>query len=111
MQSKHTPGTWHTQSRSMCDNSLVVTADGGKEICLVRDRTLRDYSAEDREDMANSRLISAAPELLEALNALVSLAEGRWARPAFDSREPIDLARAAIAKTEPETETSVLAHR
>lgn len=54
----------------------------------------------DAEDKANTNLIAAAPELLEALKNLLPLAvtnAGSLTRP---NREYIASARAAIAKAE-----------
>jgi hypothetical protein len=61
----YTPGPWHDQCRSHTDGSLIVANDKGREVCCVRERP-RTYGPQDDEDMANSRLIAAAPELLAA---------------------------------------------
>lgn len=71
--SKHTPGPW----TALCDpstvrkNRMAMVATSHKEgMCIDVTTSGANYS----EDMANARLIAAAPELLEALKAI----EGEW---------------------------------
>ncbi len=58
----HTPGPWELNDLS------VESASEGKWIACADSRMGNDLF----EDQANARLIAAAPELLEALEALVS---------------------------------------
>ena len=69
MESKHTPGPW--EAKRLLDGALVVTmpfTDGqpgwvGAEIHAT--------DANPTESVSNARLIAAAPELLEALEAIL----------------------------------------
>ena len=85
--SKHTPGPW--KARYAPDRAPPV-----ETWCI-------DWS-EDHEEIAeivhgeaNARLIAAAPELLEALKAIV---DEQDARQGYASVQSYDAARAAIAK-------------
>ena len=77
---KHTPGPWKT------DQFGDIETEGGIAIATTELLTVRD--------MANARLISAAPELLEALYDVDATAT--------DAYDPVMLAKvqAAIAKAE-----------
>ena len=83
--SAHTPGPWHTIG-TLADRPLVEAEDGG----MVADLVEREDDAETR---ANAILISAAPELLEALKRIVKEATGH-------TLAALDEAQAAIAKAE-----------
>lgn len=94
--SKHTPGPW-------CQDKWgsLQTADG-RDV-LLRGVTTLGSGSDERiaEAEANTRLISAAPELLEALRELLSVYEGtvRSAHCQVEAdNETVDMARAAIAK-------------
>ena len=86
MSTKHTPGPWIPSYTKIGS----VTAENGAVIA----KCMRLTSLSGLE--ANARLIAAAPELLEALQALETL----FAPRACDSTAAtwIDKARAAIAK-------------
>ena len=86
---KYTPGPWETRFGA---TDQVFVADGGPRICVVMPKHQEPYRAY-AEDAANARLISAAPELLEALQRVVKADDDQ----ALDSGD-IDVARAAIAK-------------
>lgn len=60
----HTPGPWMV---------LPWFAPGGAEITTVQalNRTVADCPGEDATSKANARLISAAPDLLAALEAVL----------------------------------------
>jgi len=77
---KHTPGPWKT------DQFGDIETEGGIAIATTELLTVRD--------MANARLIAAAPELLEALYDVDATAT--------DAYDPVMLAKvqAAIAKAE-----------
>lgn len=97
MENKHTPGPWEISGSSIWnpETHRAIYASGGKPI-----------HKRDEEGQANARLIAAAPELLEALEALENRAvEMRklidpktWAE--LESMATIEIinARAAIAK-------------
>jgi hypothetical protein len=80
---KHTPAPWR---------QLVTRIDDarGYQICHV---DLHGKSEAERD--ANRRLIAAAPDLLSALNAMLTqfgMDEDEWSKPTFDQ------ARRAVAK-------------
>lgn len=86
MEAKHTPGPWRYQR----ENGSPTTGQH-----MIAGDTPPGYLAEVRDcgsgDVsANARLIAAAPELLEALLAVVRVADRATVE--------FDMARAAIAK-------------
>jgi len=90
MTAKHTPGPWAVRT---IDQSLatVETQDGEYNICTAAQLRGDDWQTEHAERKANARLIAAAPELLEALQ-FVMTASGEQLGTAFEQ------AQAAIAK-------------
>ena len=91
----HTPGPWNTFTKMP-----GVYAESGREIVF---HAHLSRSADESERLANARLIAAAPELLEALEELVSRRESACAeRGEMDRLAGSDgrynRARAAIAK-------------
>ncbi|MEB0078069.1 hypothetical protein QN386_17910 [Pseudomonas sp. CCI3.2] len=101
---KHTPGPWAIGDyEGPCECSDLVYAaprpHGQNPIC-----SLTGYFPREQR-MANSKLIAASPELLEALQALVKInVEHNEAmmkiigRPTQWNDSYLDLARAVIAK-------------
>lgn len=85
--SAHTPGPWAV------DGHFVVRGDGTALCDVWASRPIPNAEAE-----ANARLIASAPDLLEALEALV------WDRDVRDvaTHHDIGRARAAIAKAKGE---------
>lgn len=87
---QHTPGPWTYQATAGNHDYAVYPEATGKCLALVRDF-----------DEANARLITAAPELLEAAqnarNVLAALATGDLKTISRDSAALVTL-RAAIAK-------------
>ncbi len=75
----HTPGPWGITLD--CMDTFVSSRDG-KTICEVAHS--RDFTNPASECVANARLIAAAPDLLEALEGLLSY--DRVVRPAFRSK-------------------------
>lgn len=80
-ETKHTPGPWHT------------AGDQGVQIRSQRDQIAKVWTMRGNEWKANARLIAAAPELLEALQAV--LANSLDSKGLADAHKQ---ARAAIAK-------------
>lgn len=79
--STHTPGPWHVAN--------------GCQIRSAKDQIAKAWMMRNGEGLANARLIAAAPEMLEALEEIVSAADGDgWSQLDADLRK----ARAAIAK-------------
>lgn len=60
---KHTPGPW------------VLNGNSGKQVVVVGDNEIiapnGSWNHSDEQDFADARLIAAAPELLEALEAVL----------------------------------------
>ena len=103
-QSKHTPGPWFAglipldEKPDNGDDPLFVhvgdaNGDDRLDICTVHNWTITEGVRE-----ANARLIAAAPNLLEALEALVSELSGRDLAAIGFNRKRLEAARAAIAK-------------
>jgi len=97
--SKHTPGPWHYRRGDEWSHSVVThhgTLPDGSQNCW----TVADINKmREPEHEANARLIAAAPELLEALQAC----EARLTHLAQNSVNVVaelKQARAAIAKAE-----------
>lgn len=86
MSARHTPGPW--QAIGTC----VGNAKGERRFVVGITRTA--YASQD-EMRANARLIAAAPELLEALEAVDRMFSepGKWNKISVR-----DCVRAAIAK-------------
>lgn len=85
---KHTPGPWSVNDRrdsGVMNNGVYVMADRN----FVR---VFNEWGDDEMQLANARLIAAAPELLEALKAAVDEVDGTFPF-AF-----LEAARSAIAK-------------
>ena len=92
--SKHTPGPWALDG----GNHIVSMAALSGSVRVAVIDTPDIHAAVDwPEAHANARLVSAAPDLLEALTALVGLARMR-AAPLGDYVSALAVADAAIAK-------------
>ena len=86
MTAKHTPGPW---SYHNTPTPFIYVNAGGLPICQIYTSTAHGQSM--GEQFANARLIAAAPELLEALQ-FVMTASGEQLSTALEQ------AQAAIAK-------------
>lgn len=87
---KGTPGPWST------DRAGDVFAEGGRndgQFGIVAGVAGADWSA---EDVANANLIAAAPELLEALQSILSKAHKQNWNDKYP--EEVEAAQAAIDK-------------
>ena len=90
MEKKHTPGPWKTQMHISLDRMEIRDANGRRiaECAMVFPMSAKTHDA-------NARLIAAAPELLEALQEIVTAADGEgWSQ--LDAG--FTKARAAISK-------------
>lgn len=70
----HTPGPW-TTGRGMFDAILAADDSLVCRLSTVDYRTGKQINRSNHEDLANARLIAAAPRLLEALRGLVKAVE------------------------------------
>ena len=95
--SKHTPGPW------IVDEACLVWAEAaGEYVALTDHDDAAPIPMEQRE--ANARLIAAAPELLEALEALSPHRTGYGQSMDWQAyNEAQKKARAAIAKAKGES--------
>lgn len=91
--SGHTPGPWHATNHSWCETS-VLAQGFDHAICMldINYATEESQMADEAQMAANARLIAAAPDMLAALHAVISVADRKTAE--------FDLAHAAIAKAE-----------
>ena len=100
--SAHTPGNWEVISDPghFDTRTTVVSKDGGSRKGHPYRMIVQVGGwAGPREAEANARLIAAAPELLEALEDLASLAEAAMREVGeYDIEAELSDARAAIAK-------------
>ena len=90
MTTKHTPGPWHVDTE---DQDADIHSGFG----MVA-KTMGHGHAQDGEGTANARLIAAAPELLDALQSMVSQFPEAELRADPDLHASVKRARAAIAK-------------
>ena len=63
METKHTPGNWHTTGLEVRDYKGMIVAQ-------VYDHNQNNVNRE--ECLANAKLIASAPELLESLKTILS---------------------------------------
>jgi len=96
-QTKHSPAPWGQEATMSSDYTFIrrISDDEGRVIANVR----YAQGAEQEENLANARLIAAAPELLEALRKVANCS--RYTDPS-DTEYALDqlreIAREAIAK-------------
>lgn len=96
MSAKHTPGRWIAAPCSSVVGAPVVASPSGRSIANVTYFNLGpDFRNHDLESAANARLIAAAPDLLDALRAMLADRDDYFGadRPSTTA----DRARAAIA--------------
>lgn len=87
---RHTPGPWHPVKVNHPGNNHYSIRDSENNERAIVDASYAVTLASLERTEANARLISAAPELLEALKAVLSVADRKTVE--------FDKARAAIAK-------------
>lgn len=96
--SKHTPGPWEAiidGPKNRGKACLVrTTASSRRSLCIEASRS----GDNEEEDFANTRLIAAAPDLLEACKSIVDGWEN-WS-DIGRAEKGIELVKAAIAKAE-----------
>lgn len=66
----HTPGPWEVNVGTV---QVHVYGQGGKVVSMPRIEYLRDKPVATPEELANARLIAAAPELLATCETLLNL--------------------------------------
>ena len=92
MTHTHTPGPWHIGKRAA---DVAIYGPKGQEVAKIL-----GFFNDDEENKANARLISAAPELLEALEGLLHGSRKVTSQEDWNAEreEASATARAAIAK-------------
>lgn len=71
---KHTPGPWRFYTEPQPNGCPIVGNGSGLMLAMLAHSV--NYPDQRDEANANARLIAAAPDLLEALQAVVSQLEG-----------------------------------
>ena len=100
MTIKHTPGPW-TVDEHQGNGDLVVRSLDSDDIvanCQSDSYGLAEQREMEMERAANAQLMSAAPELLAALEEITELIQ--WSESGGEEERAYDAARAAIAKAE-----------
>lgn len=69
VETKHTPGEWHIRTN---DPQIFINSSGDVPLAEIAGASVRDIKACRDNAFANARLIAAAPDLLEALKAILS---------------------------------------
>lgn len=92
MTTQHTPGPW-TRKRAIPDDDTISRLVFAGDDLIA---TVHDLDGAGHEAFANARLISAAPELLEALRAMLATVHDEERDDATVAA--VAAARAAIAK-------------
>ena len=109
MKTQHTPGPWAIAYMSQSDYThLYITHDSQTRSQIIADLHCpvsinsegETYSNENKQ--ANARLIAAAPELLEALEACERYIHATMSDDNLAGIHEADFARAAIAKAKGE---------
>ncbi len=103
MEAKHTPGPWRHYTRPQPNGCPIVGTENGLMVAMMAHTVNQPEQAD--EAIANARVVSTAPELLDALKGMVAMYcdlvesgdAGYW--DPEDTPE-VKAARAAIAKAE-----------
>lgn len=96
MKARHTPGPWTYALKTPTVDTIRVSSPDLLEICLIA------YSNDREADLADARLIAAAPEMLEALKRALQPVPLDSSCPA-ELQKRTELMLAAIAKAEGST--------
>lgn len=94
MSGKHTPGPWRVNTCRMGDKLMgwhIAADEHGSSLPVCLSDKYSEYRDQD-EEIRNAFLISAAPDMLEALKGVLLVADRQT--------DEFDAARAAIAKAE-----------
>ena len=98
---KHTQGPWSFYTTPQPNGCPIVGSNQGLMVCMLAHTV--NQQEQRAEALANARLIAAAPELLEALQLIVTWnrdhAQDEYGNPdRAESWACVKAARAAIAK-------------
>ena len=90
MATEHTAGPWHVTEHGVREQEFEIrTADDERHVAAI-------YGPTDKEDVANARLIAAAPELLAALDAIRARLAGEFDHPALSAVGPLATERGDV---------------
>lgn len=76
---QHTPGPWYCADLMHDGRSVVVIQSAS----INEDNYVGEVDVEDAQGEANARLIAAAPDLLDALEAIRARLDGEYDHPAL----------------------------
>jgi hypothetical protein len=79
MKKKHTPGPWKI-SKTINDFSIYAEANDNLDIAAVYQKS---RAIDHEEARANTDIIAASPELVEALEAIVAAINGEFDNPSL----------------------------
>lgn len=100
-ESKHTPGPWRLGEEDNRNCMIPVLCGDEEEPYAVAEVSHYDDFPPGEQGSENAKLIAAAPELLEALEALVDDLDNKALRR-YLNRNVVTTARKAIAKAKGE---------
>ena len=95
MKAKHTAGPWNFYSGDHDGSQGAFIANVEETKIIAR---LLHYEVDGEVMIANARLISAAPDMLEALKIIIKYARGEY--PRHQEADIVGVAKEAIAKAE-----------
>lgn len=96
---QHTPAPWNHEATMSSDFTFIRRINDNDGRVLAQVRYAKD--AEQEENLANARLIAAAPDLLAQLDNAITALESVWNEEKISSallRATIDEARAVMKK-------------
>lgn len=100
IRAKYSPGPWFQKATKRREDGTVVIPIRSSDLTCICEVRWIESPEELNTGMANSSLVAAAPELLEALRLVLPLAEAYSHGSAADTEMHIRLARRAIAKAD-----------
>lgn len=102
-EAKHTPGPWHLEEMGYNSSSYYIrgSSESGDRLTIGKGAVAHIPRSTVNPMEANARLIAAAPELLEALKAMLEAEYAHeWEDYSSEELTVLEKAHAAIAKAE-----------
>ena len=103
MKHEHTPGPWKACYSDEFGGGNIRSdhhQDGTGALLLIAGPMFNDYTPDREEELANLRLASAAPDLLAALKAWISMAVNSGLEGCDDLLEQAETAIARATREE-----------
>jgi hypothetical protein len=94
-QAGHTPGPWHVRT---LDGSIGTVDANDITVAQAQEVSAADRNAGHSVRIANTRLIAAAPDLLEALTKIAAIEDLMYGGDWDEIEQARQIARAAISK-------------